>query len=105
MPPEDKEKKAVAATEVEEGLFQKYMEDCDPGISESEWKAYLEKRYAEIKFEYKNLILQKRECEAQKREDLLNKLTLPFRHNYKARKWVIGELRLAGIPTEDPFVT
>lgn len=103
MPP-DREKKSIEAIEIEEGLFQKYMEDSDPQITESEWKAYLQKRYAEIKFEYKSYVLQKRECEAQKREDLLNKLTVPFRNNYKARKWVVAELRLAGIPTEDPFV-
>jgi len=91
--------------EIEEAVINGYMEDADAAISEAEWKAYLNKRYEEIKLEYKSYVLQKRECEALGREELVNKLTPHFRNNFKARKWVVGELRLAGVPVEDKFIT
>ncbi len=97
------DKVAISLVKIEEGDLQRYMAN-DEAISDQEWLKYVANRYEEIKEDYRGLVAQRREAEAQGREDLLNRLTSVFRGNYKARVWAVKILREKGFVVEDPFV-
>lgn len=94
---------AISLTKIEEGDLQRYMAD-DAAVSDEEWLKYVVRRYEEIKEDYRSLVLQRREAEAQGREDLLAKLAQVFRWNYKARVWSVRVIRGKGYIVEDSYV-
>lgn len=101
MPDEDKR-----TPEIEEGEFQRYMdaEAVDGEWNETNFLAYLQKRYEEIQAEYQALHFNLREAEGSKREEMLARLAPLFRANYKSRKFVVLELRKRGLEIKDRFV-
>lgn len=91
----------------EEAEVNAYMEAENSGIeapSEADRRAYLWKRYRETVDLYVALQLQKEECVGVKSESLMNSLTAHFRDNYKARRWIVTELRKMGEKVDDKFV-
>jgi len=89
----------------EEAELAAYMEAGDgqaPG--QEDRRAYLQRRHAEIDREYRDLLLQKEEIEARRNEKLLDAVTAMFRENWKARKFVVVELRRLGEEVDDRFV-
>lgn len=99
------EEKKTSETEPQEAEINVYMESPDgQGPKEDDRKAYLKGRHEEVKRDYKILCLQKEEAQGCKREDMLNQLTTAFRNNWKARRYVVVELRRMGEQVEDSFV-
>lgn len=103
--PGDQRKSERQKVEVEEGVLNVYMdEDQGVRLSDIETLRFLRERYDGVKSEYKILLFNKRELEARKDEEGINRLTKAFRDNYKSRKWVVTELRLLGMSVEDRFI-
>lgn len=95
--------KEMDEADVEEGTLTAYME-AEGEVPAEDWTAYLNGRYKQIKDEYKQLVMQKREVEAQKRDDLLVQIHKAFKMNYRARVWAVRNLRASGVSVDDPFV-
>jgi len=93
--------------DLEEAQINAYMEAVNAngeGPTDAERLAYLKARLFQVQAEYKALVLQRHEVEARKNEELLNKITSSFRENWKARKYVVTELRKCGETVEDKFI-
>jgi len=90
---------------VEEAEINAYMENANgEGPNERDRKDYLTARYENVKAQYKFLLLQREEADGRKADDDMNKLTAAFRENYKARRYVVTELRRMGQAVDDKFV-
>lgn len=93
--------------DLEEAELNAYMDSDnakDQGPTEEDRVAYLTRRHEDVKTEYKLLQLQKEEIEGRKDDALLANLHRAFGSNYKARKFVVQELRKAGEHVVDPFI-
>lgn len=91
--------------EIEQGTIDAYMDnEVAEAIQNEDRIAYLKGRLEAVKHDYKALRLHQCEAEAKKDEQTISKLTAGFRENYKARKYVVTQLRALGQTVEDPFI-
>jgi len=88
---------------VEQAEVDAYIQ-ADGALADADRLEYLKTRYEQVKMEYRNLQLNREEIEALKRDDLKGRVSEQFAQNYKARKWVVTELRKRGIAVDDKFV-
>jgi hypothetical protein len=98
------EAKAIEAVEVEEAEIDAYMDDGGEELTDDDRIGYLRTRYNQVLKEYKGLVLQKEEAEARKEEQLLTQLRAAFGPNFKARKYLVRELRRMGEEVKDRFI-
>lgn len=92
---------------VEPGEIDAYMDPEGAGkdglSDEHRRKLYLT-RYDAIREEYRVLMCLRAEFDATKNEEGLANVRRRFETNYKARKFLVRELRLLGEKLEDRFV-
>lgn len=88
----------------EEAAVDAYMDGVSEP-SEMERVIYLRRRYVEVGFEYKTLLQIKEEATKTSNQMQLGQVRDGMMANYKARKYVVTELRKLGQKVEDKFIT
>lgn len=95
MPEEDK---------IEPAEYDAYVEADHGELTDKDKIDFFKVRYQSILSEYKVLKLQRLECKFTEREEILTQIRKAFESNYRARKYVVKELRLLGERVTDPYV-
>jgi len=89
---------------VEPAELNKYMDAECASKDEVLDKNYLLTRYEQIKSQYDVLHRERDEAEKTANQELKNRVSELFTQNYKARKYIVRELRRMGEKIEDKFV-
>jgi len=89
----------------EEQQIAAYIEGdlMDPGITESDEIEYAKARLERIRFDFKGLVLQKREVERRGSQEHIGKVRAAIAANYVEHKDIVKQLLKLGVKVDHPF--